>query len=160
MKPACDFGKPEEHFEGFSLPPHPMTFDASSLCRLVCVHIVLGVSLSYAHLLHFPIISVSLSSVIRPSSYENPSSASTPTVYCFASRPVSVSSASLVLERVYVGADLQGRSQFDVETRHEVVFGEEQQSLAVDLLGAERLGHVPTAWQRVDEGRHLLHAPL
>lgn len=43
VKDACNFG----------LVPPPVTFDNLPQQRLVCVHIVLGVSLSYAHFIAF-----------------------------------------------------------------------------------------------------------
>lgn len=52
---------------------------------------------------------------------------------------------SLVLQRVDVGADLESWSQFDVHAGHQVVLGQKQQSLAVDLLQPESLGHVAAA---------------
>lgn len=45
-----------------------------------------------------------------------------------------------------MSADLQRRPQFDVHAGHQVVLGQQQQSLAVDLLQPERLRHVTAAW--------------
>lgn len=59
---------------------------------------------------------------------------------------VFVLSPSLVLQGVDVSADLQRRPQFDVHAGHQVVLGQQQQSLAVDLLQPERLRHVTAAW--------------
>lgn len=52
---------------------------------------------------------------------------------------------SRVFERVDVSADLERWSQFDVHAGHQMVFGEEQKRLAVDLLHPESFGHVPAA---------------
>lgn len=59
-----------------------------------------------------------------------------PSVFC---------SPSLVLQGVDVSADLERWSQFDVHTGHQVILGQQQQRLAVDLLQAEGLGHVTAA---------------
>lgn len=52
---------------------------------------------------------------------------------------------SLVLQGVDVSADLERRPQFDVHAGHQVVLGQQQQSLTVDLLQPERLRHVAAA---------------
>lgn len=44
-----------------------------------------------------------------------------------------------------MSADLERWSQFDVHAGHQVVLRQQQQSLAVDLLQSERLGHVAAA---------------
>ncbi len=41
--------------------------------------------------------------------------------------------------------DLESRPQFDVHAGHQVVLSQQQQSLAVDLLQPESLGHVTAA---------------
>lgn len=46
-----------------------------------------------------------------------------------------------------MSADLQRWPQFDVHAGHQVVLGQQQQRLAVDLLQAESLGHVAAAWK-------------
>lgn len=64
--------------------------------------------------------------------------------------PIVISSVfccpSLVLQGVDVSADLERWSQFDVHAGHQVIFGQQQQRLAIDLLQAEGLGHVAAAW--------------
>lgn len=52
----------------------------------------------------------------------------------------------MVFQCVDVSADLEGRPQFDVHAGHQVVLGQQQQSLAVDLLQPEGLGYVAAAW--------------
>lgn len=52
---------------------------------------------------------------------------------------------SLVFQCVDVSADLQSRSQFYVHAGHQMVLGEQQQSLAVDLLHPESLRYVTAA---------------
>lgn len=52
---------------------------------------------------------------------------------------------SLVFQSVDVSADLQSRSQFYVHAGHQMVLGEQQQSLAVDLLHPESLRYVTAA---------------
>ena len=69
---------------------------------------------------------------------------------------VFVLSPSLVLQGVDVSADLQRRPQFDVHAGHQVVLGQQQQSLAVDLLQPERLRHVTAAWNTNTETRRWL----
>lgn len=51
----------------------------------------------------------------------------------------------MVLQGVDVSADLESRSQFDVHAGHQVVLGQQQQSLAVDLLQPEGLRDVTAA---------------
>lgn len=58
-----------------------------------------------------------------------------------------------------MSADLERRSQFDVHAGHQVVLGQQQQRLAVDLLQAERLGHVAAAW-KVRAKQIRQHTPL
>lgn len=50
---------------------------------------------------------------------------------------------SRVFQRVNVRMELERWAQFEVHGADQVVLGEKQQSLAVDLLGAELLGHTP-----------------
>lgn len=69
--------------------------------------------------------------------------------------PSLAARTSLVLQGVDVGADLERRPQFDVHAGHQVVLGEQQQRLAVDLLQAEVLGHVAAAWKVETEHTHL-----
>lgn len=52
---------------------------------------------------------------------------------------------SLVLQGVDVSADLECWSQLDVHAGHEVVLGQQQQGLSVDLLQPEGLGHIAAA---------------
>lgn len=66
-------------------------------------------------------------------------------IACFPSPRLSLS-LSLVLQCVDVSTDLESRSQFDVHAGHQMVLGQQQQSLAVDLLQPESLGHVTAAW--------------
>ncbi|TNN58052.1 hypothetical protein EYF80_031724 [Liparis tanakae] len=65
-------------------------------------------------------------------------------------------SSSVLLPGVDVGTQFECRSQFEVHGADQVVFGQKQQSLSVDFLGAKLLGYVLTPW-REDGDRGLRH---
>lgn len=64
---------------------------------------------------------------------------------------------ALVLEAGYAGTDLESGAKLDVHGCHQMVLLQQQQCLAVDLLGEELLRIGGAARQRLDELIHLHH---